>query len=215
MKLKWFGHSSFLITSDQGTRVITDPYTSGQGLDYAPIMDSAEAITVSHEHGDHNNPQSIKGNPKVLKGEGNWKIGGIEIRVVSSFHDEEKGAQRGKNSIFCFTVDGINVRHLGDLGQLLTAAQIEEIGPVDVILIPVGGFFTIDAAQAGKVVASLKPKITIPMHYKTPKCSFPLAGVEAFLQGKPRVIKPGLSEVHILKGELPAQPEIRVLDYSQ
>jgi L-ascorbate metabolism protein UlaG (beta-lactamase superfamily) len=215
VKIKWLGHSSFLITADGGTRIVTDPYTPGQGLTYGPISESAEVVTVSHEHGDHNDERAVRGSPQVLRGEGKWKIGGVEIRGVASFHDSEKGSQRGKNTIFCFAIDGVRVCHLGDLGQLLTDKQIGEIGPVDVLLIPVGGYYTIDAQQAGSVVASLKPRIIIPMHFKTPKANFPIAGVEAFLKLKPRVVRSPQNEMEIGKAGLPSEAEIRVLPFTQ
>ncbi len=214
MKIKYLAHSSFLITSDHGTKIVTDPYTSGQGLGYAPVNESAEAVTISHEHGDHNNEKSVKGSPRILRGEGAWKIGDVEIKGIGAFHDQEKGAQRGKDTVFCFSADGVNVCHLGDLGQFLSDRQIEAIGRVDVLLIPVGGFYTIDADQAAKVASSLNPRVIIPMHYKTPKCEFPLALVDVFLKGKPRVQKPAASEMKIAKSDLPAETEIRVLPYS-
>ena len=215
MKIKYLAHSSFLITSDPGTKIVTDPYTSGQGLGYAPVNESAEAVTISHEHGDHNNEKSVKGSPRILRGEGAWRIGSLEIKGVAAFHDQEKGAQRGKDTIFCFSADGVNICHLGDLGEFLSDKQIESIGKVDALLVPVGGFYTIDAEQAWKVALSLNPRIVIPMHYKTPKCEFPLAVVDVFLKGKPRVHKLASSELKLSKSELPAEMEIRVLPYSQ
>jgi L-ascorbate metabolism protein UlaG (beta-lactamase superfamily) len=163
-----------------------------------------QAVCLSHEHGDHNNPGAVGGNPKVLKGEGEWKIGGSEIRGIASFHDAEKGSQRGTNTIFCFTVDGLHVCHMGDLGQLLSENQISGIGQVDVLLIPVGGFYTIDSQQASAVAASLKARITIPMHYKTDKCAYPIAGVEEFLKGRIPVRKLDSSEIDLQAGNLPA-----------
>jgi L-ascorbate metabolism protein UlaG (beta-lactamase superfamily) len=215
MKIKWLGHSSFLLTSDKGTRIITDPYTPGQGLSYAPIGEAADAVTISHEHSDHNNEQAIKGNPKIIRGEGEAKVGGVAIKGVGSFHDGEKGSQRGKNTVFCFDIDGMNLCHLGDLGQMLNEKQIGEIGRVDILLIPIGGYFTIDAQQATAVVAALKPRLIFPMHFKTAKSNFPIAGVEPFLKDKARVQKSTQSETTVSQYDLPAEAEIRLLAFSQ
>ncbi len=115
MKIKWLGHASFLITSDSGIKIITDPYETGGGLSYGEIKESADIVTVSHDHFDHNNVAAVPGNPQVVKGTAEVK--GIEFKGISTYHDEAKGGQRGKNTILCFEVDGIRVCHLGDLGH--------------------------------------------------------------------------------------------------
>jgi L-ascorbate metabolism protein UlaG (beta-lactamase superfamily) len=214
MKIKYLGHSSFLITSEQGTIIVTDPYNIGQGIKYSPINETADIVTISHGHGDHSNAGVVRGTPKVLKAEGNWQIKGVDIKGIPAYHDESQGSQRGKTTIFCFKVDGINVCHVGDLGQILTSAQIAEIGPVDVLMIPVGGFYTIDAKQASTVTRSLHAVITIPMHYKTPYADFPIAGVEDFLKGKVQVRKMNSGELVLNKKEMPEKEEIVVLQPS-
>ena len=129
MKIKWLGHSSFLITSEKGQRIITDPYSVIQGISYSPINETADIVTVSHGHGDHNNARAIKGNPSIINDMGVKKITGIEIKGVAGHHDEAKGSKRGSNLIFCFAVDGINVCHLGDLGHLLSETADSRSGP--------------------------------------------------------------------------------------
>lgn len=211
MKIKWLGHACFLIVSGEGIRIITDPYEVGGGINYAPINETADIVVVSHEHADHNNVATVKGRPEVVKGSGVKKIKGVEFTGFATYHDEVKGAQRGANTIFCFTVDGIRLCHAGDLGHELTSEQASQIGGIDVLLLPVGGFYTIDANTAGKVQDRLKPKITIPMHFKTAKCDYPIASVENFVQGKSNVKRLDSSELELTVKELPPATQIIVL----
>jgi L-ascorbate metabolism protein UlaG (beta-lactamase superfamily) len=214
MKIKWLGHASFLMTSDSGVRVITDPYNRGGGIAYDPIQETADIVTVSHKHQDHNNVGAVKGKPVVVDTPGTKNVKGVEFRGVSCYHDGAKGAQRGSNIIFCFTVDGVRVCHLGDLGHELDAGKVKEIGAVDVLFIPVGGFYTIDAREATSVCEALKPKVVIPMHVKTAKCDYPITGVEDFLKGRKNVNRVAASETEIKKDKLPAETETIVLQHA-
>lgn len=209
MKIKWLGHATFLITSDSGVKIITDPYEPNDKLRYGEINESADIATVSHDHFDHCNVAAVKGDPQVVKG--NAEIKGIKFKGISAFHDNASGRDRGRNTILCFEVDGVKVCHLGDLGHELTAEQVAAVGSVDIILLPVGGFYTIDAAVASKVAEQLKPKVIIPMHFKNNKCNFPIAGVEAFLHGKKDVNQPDASEAEFKAGELPSATRVIVL----
>jgi len=209
MKIKWLGHASFMITSEAGIKIVTDPYASGESLRYGEIKESADIVTVSHEHGDHNNVAAVKGNPEVVRGTA--KVKEVEFKGIPTYHDNVGGNQRGKNTIFCFEVDGIRVCHLGDLGHQLSDKQVAEIGRVDILLVPVGGFYTIDANVATVVCNQLIPKVIIPMHYKNDRCRFPIAGVDEFLRGKGNIDRPDASEVEFKKGELPAGTQIIVL----
>lgn len=214
MKIKWLGHASFLMTSEEGKKIITDPYSVSGGISYAPINESADVVTISHDHGDHSNYRAIKGNPHIINREGTSKVKGIEFKGISSYHDAAKGSQRGSNIIFCFTVDGINICHLGDLGHLLSQKQITDIGPVDLLLIPVGGYYTVDAEQATAVSQSLKAKVVIPMHYKTTRCDYPITQVEEFLTGKKNVRRLDASEVEFRKKKLHEETEVVVLQHA-
>lgn len=211
MKVKWLGHACFLISSDSGIRIITDPYTVGEGINYSPIEETADIVVVSHEHGDHNNVSAIKGKPQIVKGSGTKTAKGIEFRGIATYHDEAQGKQRGKNTVFCFTVDGIRLCHLGDLGHVLTSEQTGEIGAVDVLFVPVGGFYTIDASLATRICNLLKPRVVIPMHFKTTKCAYPIAGVEDFLKDKKEVNRAGTSEIELQREKLPPATRIIVL----
>jgi len=214
MKLKWYGHSAFLITSDQGIKIITDPYEPGGyggAVAYGPIPDQADIVLVSHDHADHNYVAGLKGKPQVVKGAGAHKVKEAEFKGVPAYHDGKKGSERGQNTVFCFTVDGIRVCHLGDLGHVLSEQEAKQIGAVDVLLMPVGGVYTIDPLQATQTAQKLSPKIIIPMHYKTPRCGFPLAKVEDFTSGKTAVRTVKGSEVEIQKEKLPQTVEIIIL----
>ena len=213
MTIKFLGHATFLITSEGGLRIMTDPYDPdwyGAQFRYRPITDAAAIVTISHDHADHNYPQGIPGSPVVLTSSG--EVRGISFEVTASFHDAAEGAERGRNRIFCFEVDGIRLCHLGDLGHPLTAEQAAAIGEVDVLLIPVSGTATIDASQATEMVAQLGPAVVIPMHFKTPQIDFPFAPVDDFVAGKDNVEKVGRSEVSICREDLGTEPRIIVLE---
>jgi len=200
-----------MITSDAGTKIVTDPYVTGGNLNYGEIEESADIVTVSHEHGDHNNVAAVGGKPEVVRGTVPVEIKGIKFDGIPTYHDDAGGSKRGNNTVFCFEVDGIRVCHLGDLGHRLGDKEVAELGKVDILLTPVGGFFTIDAKVATEVCSKLAPKVIIPMHYKNDRCSFPISGVDEFLQGKEGVSRLDASEVELRQGELPATTQIIVL----
>ena len=211
MKIKWLGHACFLITSRDGLRVITDPYAVGGGINYSPIKETADVVVVSHDHGDHSNVSTVQGKPEVVKGSGTKTARGIQFKGIASYHDDSQGTQRGLNTVFCFAIDNMKLCHLGDLGHVLDPEQVNEIGAVDILFAPVGGFFTIDASVASRVCDQLKPKVVIPMHFKTPKCDYPIAGVEDFLGGKKDVRRVGNSEADFERERIPAATEIVLL----
>lgn len=211
MIIKWLGHSCFLITSERGLRVIMDPYSVGGGISYSSIEETADIVVVSHDHFDHNAVSAVRGKPEVVKGSGIITVRGIQFRGIATYHDTSQGKQRGTNTVFCFTLDDIKFCHLGDLGHLLSQAQINEIGALDILFIPTGGFYTIDAADASKVCDQLKPRVIIPMHFKTAKCDFPISGVEDFIRNKKNARKMDSSQIEFKLGELPAATGIVVL----
>ncbi len=217
MKIKWYGHAAFLITSDKGVKIVTDPYEPGAfggQLSYGKISDPVNIVLVSHDHADHNHAGDLPGSPEVIKGSGSRSSKEINIKGVATFHDPSKGSERGDNTVFTMNVDGIQVCHLGDLGHVLGQKELAEIGPVDILLSPVGGLYTIDPKEAAQNAELMKPKVLIPMHFKTEKCGFPIAPVEDFLKGKVRVKKPGTSEAAFEKDTLPRQMEIVVLTHA-
>jgi len=212
MKIKYLGHACFVITSDNGTKIITDPYVTGGDLTYDEIRESADIVTVSHGHADHNNVAAVQGNPEVVREAVTVEIKGITFKGIPTYHDYVKGRLRGDNTILCFEVDGIRVCHLGDLGHELSDEQVAELGKVDILLIPVGGFVTIATKDAGKICDRLAPRVIIPMHYKTDKCGYPhVTSVDEFLESKRGVSRLDTSEVEFQSGELPASTQIIVL----
>lgn len=211
MKIKFLGHASFLIESDKGVRIITDPYKPGcfdGGIKYEPITETADIVTISHEHDDHN-CTDIKGNPAIVRGAGMKEAKGIKITGTDVFHDESGGAERGTNTIYKMTIDGMNIIHLGDLGHPLSDEDVTKLVPVDILFVPVGGYFTIDAVIAEDTVKKLGPKVVIPMHFKTDKCGFPIAGVEEYIDNKST--KKFEGEVQIRKQDLPDESVIYLL----
>lgn len=222
-RLTWYGQSCFLLESASGTRVVMDPIPTGIG--YTPPADlRGDAVTISHEHPDHNNVPLVQGKPKVLRGltsdKKGWvkideKIKDVSVRTVGVYHDDKKGAERGLNTVFVFETGGVRIAHLGDLGHLLTDQQLSAIGSVDAVLIPVGGFFTVDAQQATRVIDQIRPRLVIvPMHYKTDVLTIKeLATVDAFLAGKPNVRREASNTLAITGVKRRPSTEIVVLNY--
>jgi L-ascorbate metabolism protein UlaG (beta-lactamase superfamily) len=188
-----------LLTSSQGIRVLMDPYNEMIGK----LSDiEADIVTVSHSHGDHSYVNAAKGPYMLVDKPGTFKKDGIEIKGILTAHDTTGGSQRGKNIIFKVDIDGISVCHCGDLGHVLTAEQQKEIGHVDVLLLPVGGFFTIDAKTAAEVAKQLKSPVTIPMHYNTGNIKLPIKGAEPFIEAMGEAKKLGTSEIELNAGDL-------------
>ncbi|CUH96794.1 hypothetical protein P22_2905 [Propionispora sp. 2/2-37] len=211
MKIKWLGHSCFLLTADNGVKVLTDPFDSSVG--YAVPQVTADIVSTSHDHFDHNNIEAAQGDFFLVNQSGHFSHKGIDITGVAAFHDDNHGAQRGRNIIYKFVVDGVHICHCGDLGHILTQEQVQEIGHVDILLIPVGGFYTIDCNQAVEVVKMLQPAVVIPMHFKTPAIQLPIEGVEPFLErmGGVRLER---QEVEYDKKSVGQTPGVIVLEYA-
>ncbi|MCG5052578.1 MAG: MBL fold metallo-hydrolase [Myxococcales bacterium] len=198
-RLTWYGQSCFLLETAQGTRVLMDPTSHGAGF-RLPDAVPADLVTVSHEHPDHTNLGLVSGTPRVLRGltpdKKGWlkideRFRDVSIRTIGVYHDDELGTRRGLNAIFVFETSGVRVAHLGDLGHTLTDQQLSELGQVDVVLVPVGGTYTIDAERAARVVDQIRPRlIVVPMHYKTETSAVKeLAPVDVFTSGRPHVRK--------------------------
>jgi L-ascorbate metabolism protein UlaG (beta-lactamase superfamily) len=213
MKITWLGHSAFLFET-QGLKIVTDPYDHNDNrIGYGSITIPIDIATISHNHADHNYVKELRGNPKTVKGSGTFDVKGISFTGIETYHDPTKGSQRGSNTIFVIRAEGINLCHAGDLGHTLSRDKIEAIGPVDILLIPVGGFYTVDAAEATKVMEDLEAKLVIPMHFKTEVLDFPITGVDPFLKGKSNVRREGSAEIEVTKQTLPGKREIVVLEH--
>ena len=206
MRITYFGHSSFLVETAGGVRVILDPYRHGAfngAVGYAAIDEPADVVVASHDHDDHGACDTIPGDPIVLLHPAGESVRSLKITGVDVAHDESGGSERGKNTIAILDDGDIRLVHLGDLGHTLDPATVEALGRVDVLLIPVGGFFTIDHQEAAAVVEALDPRIVIPMHFKTDKVEFPIAGVEPFLATQDAVERSDSPALEVTRATLP------------
>lgn len=206
--IRWFGQACFLASWATGGRVLFDPFDRSF-LDYRLPDDlRADIVCVSHEHADHNNVKAVHGTPVVLRGGAGVRSAqraGISVRSVDAWHDDARGAERGPDTIYLVEKEGLRLCHLGDLGQVPTDAQVGQIGEVDVLFLPVGGHFTLDPSRLDEVIARLKPKAIIPMHYKTAATrDLPLASVDEFLRGRPNVRHESGNQVDLKKADLTA-----------
>jgi L-ascorbate metabolism protein UlaG (beta-lactamase superfamily) len=214
MDIYWYGQAFFKIKGKSAT-IIIDPFDSDFTGIKLPKDLEADAVLKTHDHKDHSNLGAVSGGAVRIEGPGEYEVKGTSIVGVSVFHDNEKGAQRGKNTAYNLSIDGLNIVHLGDLGHTLDEEQIEEIGKTDILMVPVGGTYTIAAKDAVEVVSQLEPSVIIPMHYGgIPGLKFPLEGVELFLK-EMGVENPAPSnKLTITKDKLPAEPQIVVLNKS-
>jgi L-ascorbate metabolism protein UlaG (beta-lactamase superfamily) len=210
MEITWLGHSCFRIKGAQAT-VITDPYSPDLG--YSLGKPATHIVTVSHQHPGHSYVQGIGNQPRVISGPGEYEISGILIIGMATFHDGEGGKKRGKNTVYLIEVDDLVVCHLGDLGHVLSIQQVEEIGNVDVLLVPVGGVSTISANTAAAIVRQLEPKVVIPMHYKTPVLKRELETVDRFLKEMGVKDFTSRSRLTLNKTSLPISTQVLLLDY--
>ena len=210
MDISWLGHSCFRIRGRHAT-IVTDPYSPALG--YSLGKPTARIVTVSHQHTGHSYVEGIGGEPRLVTRPGEYEISGVLIIGIATFHDDEKGRQRGRNIVYLMELDEVSVCHLGDLGHVLTTDQVEQVDNVDVLLLPVGGVSTIDAPVAAEVVRQVEPKVVVPMHYKTEVLKKELAPVERFLKEmglKELTSQPKLS---FTKASLPASTQVFLLDY--
>jgi L-ascorbate metabolism protein UlaG (beta-lactamase superfamily) len=222
-KLTWLGQACFVLETAAGTKVVMDPFSKGIGYEL-PAGLRADLITISHEHPDHNNVALATNKPRVLRGltadKKGWtrieeKFKDVTIRSVGVYHDDKRGADRGLNTVFVFEVGGVRIVHMGDLGHPLTDAQRAAIGAVDVLLVPVGGTFTIDAREATRLVDQIRPRLmVVPMHYKTGATTIKgLEGVADFLEGKTNVRRETTPTISLSPVKARPAVEIVVLPY--
>ncbi|MFZ5595765.1 MAG: MBL fold metallo-hydrolase [Bacillota bacterium] len=183
MNIQWLGHACFLITLGDGKTIITDPF--GDSVGYPQPGLKADLVTVSHQHYDHNAVDKVGGSPRVIDTEGAHSYKNISVHGIPSWHDKNEGSQRGGNIMFVIEAEGVRVCHLGDLGHTLNPDQVSRLGRMDVLLIPVGGFYTIGPDEAARVVEQLNPGYVAPMHYKTDYIDFPIVTADEFLKNYP------------------------------
>jgi len=216
--MQYLGHSCFFLETG-GFRILIDPYSPQVG--YGTLLKEADLVTISHEHMDHNYAEAAPG-AEIIRGltsDGlgwetvSYKEGNISITGIPSYHDNASGKLRGRNTVFIFDIAGIRLVHLGDLGHLLHEGDIERIRPVDILFIPVGGHYTIDALEAAQVVEQLVPSVVVPMHYGTRATrNWPITSCDPFLEGEDAVYKKGNKPLKIVKDILPETTEVWVLE---
>lgn len=212
MKIRYLGHSSFAITSSGGETLVTDPYDSAIGFEMPRV--SAQAVTLSHYHYDHANVAAVGGKPRVFEGAQSFKAGDFRVSGIKSFHDDARGAKRGENVIFTIEVDGVKICHLGDLGEKFSEERVRSIGKPDVLLIPVGGNYTIDGDEAAKYSKAVAPGIIIPMHYKAPALTIDIEGNGKFLShfDSAQIARVG-NEITLSSGDIcGATPKIYIME---
>ena len=206
LQIRWHGHSCFEIKDD--ITLVTDPH-DGKSIGIPAPTVEGDIILVSHDHYDHNSVKSVeKIGSKVVKDERKRKIFNVDIKGIKTYHDEKSGDIRGENIIFKFLIDDIIFCHLGDLGHMVEESIVEKIGSVDILFVPVGGNFTIDADIAWDIIKSIKPSIIIPMHYKIGGLSLPIDNLDAFLEKSVyKILKVG-NEIDFDKTDIPKETEI-------
>lgn len=208
MRLKWCGHACFRLTAQDGFTIVADPYAESVGYRLPPL--TAHLVTLSHSHYDHNYARGVAGQPRVAAQPGPVPAEalppGVKVYAVPAFHDQEQGKRRGPNLLFVYELEGLRVAHLGDLGHALSDQQLEALGRLDALLIPVGGFYTIGPAEAAAVCERIRPKLVFPMHYSHPDAKPDLrdvlAPVERFLALCPAVLRLQTDELELSAGSL-------------
>ena len=183
MLSRHIGHAEFLIETESAVRIVTDPYDAGCGYPIRPV--GAEIALVSHHHHDHDAVENLQGKPVIIDQAGLYTPAeGVRITAVRGYHDDEQGAKRGETLLFLIETEGLRIVHLGDLGEMLNDKQVSILHDPDVLMIPVGGFYTIDGRQAQETAARLNAKVILPMHYRTKyNAEWPISGPEVFLEG--------------------------------
>lgn len=212
MEITWLGHSCFKLRGRTAS-VVTDP--PGKSTGYTIGRPTANVVTISHDHEGHNNAKAVTGSPVVIQGPGEFEVAGVLIRGTHTFHDQENGAELGRNTAYVMEIDELVICHLGDIGHIPTAEQVEELSGADILLAPVGGDTTIGGAAAAETVSLLGPKLVIPMHYGTPASKGNLESIDTFLKeiGAPNAMDERQPKVSITKTTLPQETKVQVLDY--
>lgn len=213
MDIFWHGQACFKIKAKSATIVI-DPFDPEATHLKLPKDLAADIVLQTHQHSDHNFLAGVSGDPISIQGPGEYEVHGVSIVGVQTYHDKNQGQERGKNTIYNLQVDGLSIVHLGDLGHLLTEEQITALGSSDILLVPVGGFYTIDAKEASEVVAQLEPRIIIPMHYSLEGHNPNLSTVDNFLKEMGVENVSPQPKLTITKDKLPDEPQVVVLSKS-
>ena len=209
MNITWYGHACFRLYQ-RGASVVTDPYEKSIGYELPRVR--ANIVTVSHDHPGHRNAKGVRNRKLIITGPGEYEARNVFITGIATFHDGKKGRVRGRNTIYLFDFDGLKLCHLGDLGHIPSQAQVEALNSVDVLLIPVGGVSTLNAAQAAEVVSLLEPKLVVPMHFKMPSLTFELDRVAKFLKAMGLDDVSAQETLSVTKTTLPEETQVILLN---
>lgn len=215
MDISWYGQACFRLRG-KSTTIVCDPFDPQfVGLKLAKL--SADIVTVSHDHKDHNHTELVSSTseqtkPFVITGPGEYGVEGASIVGIATFHDHKSGAERGRNTIYQIELDGLVMLHCGDLGHILDDQQLNQLSDIDILMIPVGGVYTITGAQAAEIVAELEPSIVIPMHYKVEGLKFELDAIDKFLKEMGTENITPVPKLAITKEKLPEEPQVIILE---
>lgn len=206
MNIQYYGHSCFKITAKPAGRgqddvtIFIDPFDKSVGL--RPPQGSADLALVTHDHYDHNNVSALRGEPRVIDIPGEYSVKGVNIIGITSFHDTKNGAERGLNTIYIAETEDIRICHLGDLGTELNEKQLDQIDGVDILMIPIGGKYTIDGEKAAEMAKKVEPGIIIPMHYKIKGSTIDLEDEKKFCNELGNCPQNKVSKLNIKKKDL-------------
>lgn len=209
MKIKYFGHSCFALNYENGAVLVTDPFD--ESVTYAPCTIECDAALVSHDHFDHNHVQSLSGEFAVIKTAGKHEVKGIQITATLAHHDPEQGALRGENLLMRVEGDGLAIAHLGDLGHMPNEEQLAALAGLDVLMLPIGGTYTIDTLQAEELVKQLKPRKVIAMHFRTEDYGDCFVTCEQFAQDMKAQCMP--CEIEVTRDNIDTLPDVMILAY--
>lgn len=214
MEIFWYGHSCFRMTERGLATVVVDPFDSN-AVGYFPLKLKSDIVAVSHDAPGHNYTNAVKGTSHTLSGPGEYEIGGVFITAVQTDGIGRKKGDQPRNTLYVFDYDGLTVAHLGDLKQVPSQAEVEALGPVNIVLIPTGGGGGLNASKAAEVVSQLEPNIIIPMHYQTRDGKIPLDSLDKFIKEMGlQPIEP-VPSLKISKSGLPSESKVIVLDYQR
>ncbi|MCL4533779.1 MAG: MBL fold metallo-hydrolase [Bacteroidetes bacterium] len=210
MDIQWLGHSCFRIRGKE-TTIVVDPFPKNLG--YSIGRPAADILLVTHDHPNHSNVSAVAGEPFLIDGPGEYEVSGVFITGVPTFHDGDNGRRRGKNTVYLIEADDLVICHLGDLGHVLTPAQVEQMSQVDILFVPVGGRTTINAAQASELVSLLEPRIVVPMHFRTEVAPIDLDPVDRFLREMGSKAPAAQPKLVVNRASLPAETQVVLLEY--
>ena len=213
MEIVWYGLNAFRLSERGMASIVTDPYGPETGL--ALPRTRADIVTISRDDPTCTNTRGMRGSPRILETPGEYEIGGVFVTAIATYADKKKGKDRGLNTVFHFDYDGVNVCHLGHLGHVPTQSQVEDLGTVDVLLIPVGGDGGLTPALASEVISMLEPAIVIPMRYKIPNLTFQLGTLNRFLKQMGLEKTKPQESLKVSSSGLPSETQVVVLEPRQ